>query len=214
MLKKSFVIAAVLFFLMGSSLIKSSSEKLSYAQVKSLDSVETAQWYTNDNFLFKIKKIPGWDFKNIKGIEQDVPMLNLAFTKPSVDGDFKNMVIINVAKLEKPKNYAGAQGYSALADQIINSSVQNLSGISFIQQPQTISINNLEARYAIFEWQDERYGNEKFTNTLIIFFPFATDTELLNASVLFKCKSKEYPLLRSEVEEGIKSITIGGASSY
>jgi hypothetical protein len=174
-----------------------------------LDSEVASVWYENSGFGFKIKKIPGWEFKDIRGLKTDIAMLSLAFVKDSSDGDFKNTVIINVAKLRKPPYYTGVKGFTAQADGLIQSSVSNLKGLNFLKQPTTISPNNLEAREAIFQWEDEQRNNEKFISTLVIFTPFATNYDILNASLLFKCKAKDYLSLRDEVEATIMSIQLG-----
>jgi hypothetical protein len=174
-----------------------------------LDSVQRSKWYVNSVFRFRIKKIEGWQFKIIRGPGEDVPVLNLAFVKDSVDGDFKNMVIINVSKLKKPGNYETMEDFVSQADEMIQSETKNLKGLNFIQHPKTVYINSLEARVAIFEWEDQQGGNEKLTNTLIIFAPVAISYDLLSASLLFKCKSKEYPILRNEVDAAVTSIKIG-----
>jgi len=173
---------------------------LSLLFVSSLAFAEIIQeWYTNEEFAFKMLKLPGWKFR------EDVEdiMITLGF-----QDSFQNTLIINVTRLPKGADYFKGGDFISYNDAVIDSATGKLNNLRFIKKPNTILINDVQVREAVFEWEDEKHNNEKFTNILMFFYPVETNSNIITVFVLFKCKSVEYPYIQPHLEKSLTSIEI------
>lgn len=185
--------------------------KLSIEQEKAVDKSASDnindEFYINNDFKFRMKKLPGWEFKESKDIQEGIPMLSLGFIKTAPEGDFKNTLIINISKLNKLDTpLKRGEEFISYADSTINSATKNFDKLTFTKE--TISINNVNVREAKFEYMDKGYENDVFTTRLMFFEPLEIKSDIINIFVLFKCKSKEYPAFQSDVEKSLMSIEI------
>jgi hypothetical protein len=171
-----------------------------------LDTTEDATWFENRNFALKMQKIPGWRLKKALTTKGGAPTLSLTYTKFSEDLKYEYKFTVNVVKVEKPENYVPPKNFIPMLDGLIEAQVGKLKYINYILMPQTIDVGNLEAREVIYEYKD---GGERFTKVLVFFPTIEKRADLLNASVVFVCKSEYFVSLRHYVDDAIASIRLG-----
>lgn len=169
---------------------------------------DNADWYVNNEFMFRMKKVSEWILKEGGSDKGGIRQFSIGFIKDSKVDNFRTMLFVNISKWQKPSNYTKREDFISLTDEVINSATKNLRNLHFIEEPKLTSNNNLKAREAIFEWKDEEYNNEMFTSILIFYEPIEVDSSLIGIQVFFKCKSKDYQQFYSEIDPSLRSIEI------
>lgn len=166
-----------------------------------------SDWYVNEECGIKIKKVPNWEFKESKKIEQGIPMLSLVFAKMSERVNFKNLLIVNISKMPEGE-YLKGDDFFAYVDSVNHHATKNLKNLTFTKQPNIILINGVKAKELAFEFDEETMNNERFTGRLINFHPVETKKGIRSIFVFLKCISEDYSSFHSDIENTLASIEI------